>query len=69
MQTNQLTNAKDLFGALQWLSVNKIHVQAFKCVDDEVFILIEGGVIISDELNGCKLIQKKTDDELQSKEG
>ena len=68
MQSNQLINAKNLFGALQWLSVNQIHVHAFKCVKDEVVILVEEDAIISDELNGCKLIQQKTD-ELQLKEG
>ena len=66
MQSNQLINAKDLFAALQWLSVNKIHVHAFKCVKDEVVILVEPDEILSDELNGCKLIQQKTN-ELQSK--
>ena len=57
LQSEHLTNAMNLFKALQWLAVACITVKAFKCIDNKVVILIGPTDKAHDPIiYGCEII-------------
>lgn len=59
LQNEHLTNAMNLFKALQWLAVACIEVKAFKCIDNTVTILIEPTELDHDPIiYGCNIKTK-----------